>query len=83
PAPPPPQPPLLPALADQPRGRAPGGGAAPRAPPRHLDYADHNTVAALSTTEIRCTPVDRPVIDTFVAEFIASGYLPERFETLA
>ncbi|TLF74853.1 amino acid adenylation domain-containing protein [Nocardia cyriacigeorgica] len=52
-------------------------------PTRHLDYADHNTVAALSATGITCTTVDRTVIDTFVEEFIASGYLPERIETLA
>ncbi|WP_280453359.1 hypothetical protein [Nocardia cyriacigeorgica] len=70
-------------LGPHPLAGAPRRRRAPQGPPRHLDYADHNTVAALSTTEIRCTPVDRPVIDTFVAEFIASGYLPERFETLA
>ncbi|NEW45917.1 amino acid adenylation domain-containing protein [Nocardia cyriacigeorgica] len=52
-------------------------------PTRHLDYADDNTLAALAGAGIRCTTVDRTVIDTFVEEFIASGYLPDRVETLA
>jgi hypothetical protein len=52
-------------------------------PTRHLDYADDNTLAALAGAGIRCTTVDRSVIDTFVEEFIASGYLPDRVETLA
>ncbi|WP_170214327.1 non-ribosomal peptide synthetase [Nocardia cyriacigeorgica] len=71
------------AMGDQSLVRAALLRSGPLGPTRHLDYADHNTVAALSTTEIRCAAVDRSLIDTFVAEFIASGYLPERVETLA
>ncbi|MBF6435488.1 non-ribosomal peptide synthetase [Nocardia cyriacigeorgica] len=50
-------------------------------PTRHLDYGDQHTVAALARTGIRCTTVDRSVIDTFVETFMATGYLPDRVET--
>ncbi|MEU2106566.1 amino acid adenylation domain-containing protein [Nocardia sp. NPDC019255] len=42
----------------------------------HLDWADEHTRAALADAGLDCPTVDRTVVDTFVREFIASGFLP-------
>jgi thioester reductase-like protein len=42
----------------------------------HLDWADEHTRAALAGTGVDCPKVDRTVVDTFVREFIESGFLP-------
>ncbi|MEU6190026.1 amino acid adenylation domain-containing protein [Nocardia sp. NPDC047038] len=42
----------------------------------HLDWADEHTRAALADTGMACPEIDRAVVDTFVREFIESGFLP-------
>ncbi|MEU7764367.1 amino acid adenylation domain-containing protein [Nocardia sp. NPDC049190] len=41
-----------------------------------LDLADAHSRAALAGTGVECPPVDRPAVDTYVREFIESGFLP-------
>ncbi|WP_280492641.1 non-ribosomal peptide synthetase [Nocardia asiatica] len=42
----------------------------------HVDWADAHSRAALAGTGVDCPAVDRTVVDTFVREFIDSGFLP-------
>ncbi|WP_181723389.1 non-ribosomal peptide synthetase [Nocardia gipuzkoensis] len=42
----------------------------------HLDWADAHSRDALAGTGVDCPAVDRTVVDTFVREFIESGFLP-------
>ncbi|WP_174189594.1 non-ribosomal peptide synthetase [Nocardia barduliensis] len=42
----------------------------------HIDRADAHSRAALAGTGVDCPAVDRTVVDTFVREFIESGFLP-------
>lgn len=41
----------------------------------HLDWDDSHSRTALAGTGLVCPAVDRAVVDTFVQEFIASGFL--------
>ncbi|MFE7801363.1 amino acid adenylation domain-containing protein [Nocardia sp. NPDC057440] len=44
----------------------------------HLDWEDTHSRTALSGTGIECPPLTRPILDTYIREFIASGFLPSR-----
>ncbi|WSV85929.1 SDR family oxidoreductase [Nocardia sp. NBC_01009] len=44
----------------------------------HLDWDDAHSRTALADTGIECPPLTRPILDTYIREFIASGFLPSR-----
>ncbi|MFD0364062.1 amino acid adenylation domain-containing protein [Nocardia sp. GCM10030253] len=44
----------------------------------HLDWGDAHSRTALAGTGIECPPLTRPILDTYIREFIASGFLPPR-----